>query len=290
MIHFLLYSDMFDLEGIVVGKPKGNMAELRKVWSAYKKDYKYLSFHSADYLPPRKLRRLFKWGARREDRTPPQGWSKSTAGSRMIVRAALKDDPRPLHIISWGSVTDVAQAIHNRPEIKKRIKLFAIANYHRYGYNTQGDRYAYEYLLKQRGLHWISGSSTVRGIYLTGMGSKKKYGNVGFVSKVVRKYGAMGKLFYRISEPINVNRYGLKMGDTASLLFLMNGDFDNPRKPSWGGTYCKYGKTFWADCKKATKLGPYPGAWTVAIHRRNILKHWEKRMKRLSRGIKRYIP
>ena len=113
------------------------------------------------------------------------------------------------------------------------------------------------------------------------MRSTAKYGNVGFVKKVVRKHGALGKLFYRESATINVNKYGIKMGDTGSLLFVMNGDFDKPRKKSWGGTYCRVKGRHYADCKNATKLGIYPGAWSIAVHREKILKHWEHRMKRL---------
>lgn len=281
MIHFLLYSDMFDLEGIVVGRPKGHISEMMKVWRAYRRDYRNLSFHSADYITPGKLRRLIRMGASRGGRTPSVGYSHPTSGSRLIVKAAKRNDPRPLYIVSWGSVTDVAQAIHDKPSIKKKIKLFAIANHHKSMYNTLNDPAPYKYLLKQQGLHWIAGTSAPRGIYLTGMYSKKRYGNVGFVKKVVRKHGHLGKLYYQISAPIDVNKYGIKMTDTASVFFVMNGDFDDPSKPSWGGTYCREKKDFYVDCKDAPKIGNIPGAWSVAIHRRAFLKHWEKRMKRL---------
>jgi len=119
-------------------------------------------------------------------------------------------------------------------------------------------------------------------MYGTGLNSNSKYGNVGFVKKVVSKRGALGKLFLARSANINVNRFGIKMGDTPSVFFVMNGNWDNPRKPSWGGQYCRDPKNRnrFFDCKNPKlKLGNWDGALSIAKHRIDFLKDWEQRLK-----------
>lgn len=283
MIHFLLYSDMFDLEGIIITRPKGHVSELKKVLRAYRKDYKRLSFHSADYPKYRKLKKLIRIGASRGGRTPSQGYYHSTPGSRLIIKRAMKKEPRPLYVVSWGSATDIAQAIHDKPKIKKKILFFSIGGLEN-GYNVAKDPSPYRYLRSPQNhdLRWIDTDGTARGIYLWGLRSNQKYGNVGFVKKVIKPAGNLGKLFYRISAPINVNKYGIKMGDTASILFLMNGDFNNVKKQSWGGQYCRVHRNYFSDCRNPSlKIGNYDGAKTIGIHRVDILKDFEKRLKRL---------
>lgn len=277
MIHFLVYANMFDLEGIVISRPGGHISAMRKVVSAYRKDYNKFLFVSPDYPSPGELLRLTKVGAKRYGKTPAQGWSKPTAGSKLIVKQARKIDDRPLYVLAWGSTTDIAQAVYDAPDIKKKLIVYGIGTN---SYNYWGDEAPTDYLRKQKDLFFIDNDTTFRGIYLWGQNGKDKYGNVGFVSKVIKKRGALGRLFYRISADINVNSYGIKMGDTPSLLFVMNGDIENPRRPSWGGAFCKKTRKRFVDCKNPNlKIGSYFGAKTVGIHRVDFLKDWERRLK-----------
>lgn len=275
MIHFLAYADKFDLEGIVISRPRGHIDGMLKVLRAYEKDYKkFFSFVSADFPTPQYIRSIIKVGAERNKQSPPQGYSKSTPGSRLIIKAAQKDDSRPLHVLVWGSLTDVAQALHDEPSIRRKLRVFSITNpKNPNGYNTRLDpapwRYMYNYHAEH--LYWIESYDTFRGFYNTRLRDKRKYGNVGFVSEVVKPRGALGKLFHEISATIDVNRYGIKMGDTPSLLFLMNGSFERPSKPSWGGQYCRQFKNYHTGCDK------YPQS-TISKHRTDILKDWEKRL------------
>ena len=274
MIHFLAYTNMFDLEGIVISRPRGDIREMLTVLRAYRRDYRKFLKVSPDYPSPRQLRKLIRVGAERNKKSPPQGFSSPTPGSRLIVRAARKDDPRPLHILSWGSVTDVAQAIANAPDIKKNIKLFSTSGS---GFNYRGDPTAYDYIRNMLDFRWITQSGAGAGLYLGGF-NNKKYGNVPFVANVVRPRGALGKVFYRLSETIDVNKFGLKMGDSIQWLFIANGDFNRPAKGSWGGRFCKFKKNRYGDCA-GENLGFQKNALSVAIHRKKILKDWEQRLK-----------
>jgi hypothetical protein len=277
MIHYLAYANMFDLEGIIISRPRGNKATMDKVIQAYRRDYDKFEFISPDYPTPNQLSKLVKVGAAPNKKSPSIGYSNPTAGSNWIIKQARSEDPRPLNIIIWGSATDVAQAVHDAPDIKKKIKVFFIGYV---GYNYDGDPSTLDYLHKQKDLRIVESGHTHRGMYLGGTGSNKnsKYGNVWFVEKVISHRGSLGRMFRRISADIGVNNYGIKMGDTPSLLFLFNGDFDKPGKGSWGGKYCKISKNRYGDCPN-NSMGIFPGAKTIDKHRVDILKDWEKRLK-----------
>lgn len=277
MIHYLCYSNMFDLEGIVVGRPKGRIEAMKPILQAYKKDYPKLvanSTYEFQFPTPQYIRSVTVSGAESGGHAPARGWDKPTEGSKLIVQAARRSDSRPLNVICWGSATDLAQAVHDAPGIESKIKAFVVGGT---GYNYDGDPSPTEYLKRSKRLNWVLADTTVRGIYMPGLNDKKKYGNVGFVEQVIKPSGALGKLFYEISEPINVNRYGIKMGDTGSLLFLFNGDFSAPDKDSWAGSYVHKEFYRWGDTL-GLALGPYPGAALLAKHRKDILKDWENRL------------
>lgn len=286
MIHFLLYLDMFDVEAIISSMPRPGNFYWKEILRAYRRDYVNLSFHSADYPTPRELKRLYKLGS--TSKFP----GNSNRGARQIVKAVLRDDPRPVYVLIWGSSTDLAIAIKilknkcirrkqcNYNEVSKKLRPFLIANYYKKEFNREGDEASYQYVLKQRKIKKIIVSDMGRGIYMGGLNGQGRYGNVGFVRKVILKHGRLGRLFHRRSATINVNKYGIKMGDTSSVFFAMNGNWDNLSQPTWAGKYCRVRKDVWTGCRDK-KMGPYPGAGHINQHRRDYLDDFEKRLKRL---------
>lgn len=277
MIHYVLYMDMFDTEAIISSMPRPGKRYWKEIMRSYRRDYKNLSFHSADYPTPRELRKLYKLGS--TSKFPGNRFR----GARQIIKAVKSDDPRPVYVLIWGSATDLAIALkklRNRPNLYKKIRPVMILNGKRpLGFNGDGDSAAWEYVINFP-IKKLAFDSMIRGIYVTGMHGKGKYTNVGFVRKVVRKHGRLGRLFHRRSATINTNRYGIKMGDTPSVFFVMNGDWDNPKKPSWAGKFCRLNKTTWWGCR-SKKVGGYPGAGWIAEHRMDYLRDFEKRLKRL---------
>jgi hypothetical protein len=288
MIHFLAYANMFDLEGIVISRPRGHVQEMLRVVEAYEKDYEKFQAASEDYPTPARLRAITKVGARRmasriEERifrTPARGYTTSTSGSRWIVKMARKADTRPLHIVAWGSATDIAQALHDAPDIKRKIRVH-LGGTGRYAYNYVFDPAPLDYLRRLKKLRMIDGTYG-KGVYAPGQNSTQKYGNIGFVKQVIKPRGFLGQLFYTISERIDVNRYGLKMGDSGMVFFLMNGSYEEPFQPSWGGQYCQSTGDpdhFVACQQPALRYAGEAGARSVAIHQRDFLKDWERRLK-----------
>lgn len=272
-IHLLFYADMFDIEAVIASHPRGKAKRAKRIIRQYERDFPSLARHG-NYPAPGELRKAIVQGSKGSFSNARD----KNRGVDRILASAKKSDPRPLNILVWGSITDLAHAIKKDPSIRKKIRVYFIGSW-----NIKQDKNAWEYVKKNHnGLFpLIVSDSTFRGIYLTGMGKKGKYGNVGFVNRILRKSGAMGKKFHRVSKSIDVNRFGIKMGDTPSLLFLFNGDFSDPGKPSWGGAYCRKSKNYWIDCAKG-KIGIFPGAKSIATHRRDILIDWEKRINRLN--------
>jgi hypothetical protein len=286
MIHFLAYANMFDVEGIVISRPKGKIEEMHTILKAYKRDYRKFKFVSPDYPTPEYLQSITKVGAKSYrnggQKTPYPGHTSATSGSNWIVKMARKTDSRPLHILVWGSATDVAQAVHDAPDIKSKIRVH-LSGTGKNMYNYYEEPRPTDYLRSLSGLYLIDGCYG-RGIYWAGMHNKvkhNKYGNVGFVSQVIRPRGSLGRLYHHISRTINTNAYGLKMGDTGTVLFLMNGSFKNPFTPSWGGQYCRNPKdrNHYLPCEHPhLEFGGEKGAASVAKYRTEFLKDWEKRL------------
>ncbi|MHC4736249.1 MAG: nucleoside hydrolase-like domain-containing protein, partial [Planctomycetota bacterium] len=122
MVHYLLYSDVFDTEGIISSPPqKGRKKDILDVIDKYEKDYPNLKTHSDKYPAPDYLRSTAKQGA--INPAPEKGHSSPTEGSKWIIHCAKKKDSRPLYVLVWGSITDIAQALHDNPEIKQKIRV-----------------------------------------------------------------------------------------------------------------------------------------------------------------------
>lgn len=267
LIHALLYSTEIDIVGIVAGYPRGKVSAALEVINAYEKDYPKLSSHG--YLLPNYFRKIL-------DKGSPNKFKKGvySNGAKALVNECYED--APLIVTCWGSATELAEALHlNGDLVTKKIFAFILGDW-----NRDQDKDAYDFCVGYPGLRYISCMSTFRGMYLTGINGEQKYGNVGFVKKVIKDAGYLGGLFYKISEKINVNKYGIKMGDTPSFLWALKGNLDDPTEKSWGGSYRRITQRSWAD-KLHDKIGIYPGSKTVSVHRREILMDFEDKLELL---------
>jgi hypothetical protein len=271
MIHFLLYSDLFDTEGIISSPPgKGRRRDILEVIDKYEKDYPNLKTYSDKYSAPNYLRSIAKQGA--INPAPEKGYSSPTEGSKWIIHCAKKKDPRPLYVFVWGAITDVAQALHDDSSIKQKIRVHFIASW-----NQKQDQNAFRYIDKNHADLWfIHNNSTFRGWYIGG-NQNEDLGNRSFVDKHVKDHGALGKYFVPLKGGC------IKMGDTPSYAFLLRGNPDDPTKDSWGGRFIKRKNrpNWWIDDPDpAFAEGGHYEAKTVNIWRREYLRDWQKRMDR----------
>lgn len=229
MVHYLLYTDLFDTEGLISSPwGEGTVRDIHEVIDQYEIDYPNLSSYSTNYPTPEYLRSITKQGTLNP--APFKGYSNATEGSDWIIHCARKDDPRPLYILIWGLLEDLAQALHDAPDIKDKLRVYYIA-----GPNKKWGMNGYEYIRKNFPDLWIiENNSTYRGWFV---GGNQEYdlGNKTFVSNHISGHGALGNYFATHLEGV------IKMGDTPSVAYLLKGTPECPEKPSWGGSFVRIG-------------------------------------------------
>lgn len=271
MVHLLMYADVLDIEGLISSPPNAGRAKhIYESLDVYAQDYPKLKMASTRYPTPEQLRSLVKQGA--IDSSPKQGYSVPTEGSRWIIECARRADDRPLWVLVWGSITDVAQAVHDDPSIKRNLRVYSIGSW-----NTKNDQSARDYLFGHHAdLWWVESDTTFRGMYMGGR-QDGDLGNRSFIEQHVKGHGALGDYYFKKKSDI-------KMGDTPSLLFLLRGNLDDPSQPSWGGSYVKagHGPNYWHDnTDRNLSDAKRNGAKTVNRWREDYLRDWQSRMDRL---------
>lgn len=227
MIHLLMYADIFEIEGLVSSPfGEGRTADILDMIDLYEKDLSQLKEKSKGFPDPNTLRGICKQGAIQE--APFKGFRASTEGSDWIIKCAQKASDQPLWVLVWGGIEDVAQALHDAPEIKEKIRVYWIG-----GPNKKWSVNAYAYIAEHHPDLWmIEANATYRGWFMDSESPKNITGEA-YYNNFINNRGAMGKAF--------INYYGgeIKMGDTPSLAYLMNGDPDDPFSESWGGNFAR---------------------------------------------------
>src|SRR5262245_41791658 len=114
LVHLLVYADCFEIEGLISSPyGRGRKEQILKVIDRYERDYPNLNTYSDRYPAPGRLRSVTKQGAL--DSAGLAGFAVPSEGSNWIVQCAKRDDPRPLWVLVWGGIDDVAQALHDDP-------------------------------------------------------------------------------------------------------------------------------------------------------------------------------
>lgn len=274
MVHYLLYADVLETEGLISSPPKrGRARDIFECIDAYCGDYMNLRSWSHDYPTPGALRRMVKQGA-----IDPQSGDTPAAtisdGAALIIERAKVESERPLYVLVWGSITDVAQAVHKDPGIKAKLRIYSIGSW-----NTRQDPDARDYLFKNHpDLWWIENDTTFRGMYMGG-DQAGDLGNREFLQQHVKGHGDLGALFMK-------KKADIKMGDTPSVLYMLHGDANRPETEHWGGAFVRpfpaRRHTYWHDNpEKSVRERGKSGARTVNKWRRDYLLDWEKRMDRV---------
>ncbi len=229
IIHLFMYADLFEIEGLISSPyGPGRKSDILKMIDLYEQDLPKLKKHADDFPTADYLRLVTKQGG--INAAPFKGWSTSTEGSEWIIQAARKQSDQPLWVLIWGGLDDLAQALHDAPEITENIRVYWIG-----GPNKKWGVNGYTYIAENHPNLWmIEANATYRGWFLDEE-SPEEFSNDDFYGNFIRERGAMGKDFK--------NHYGggIKMGDTPSLVYLMNGDPDDPMGESWGGSFVRIG-------------------------------------------------
>ncbi|MBL9213384.1 MAG: DUF1593 domain-containing protein [Opitutaceae bacterium] len=124
-VHLLVYADVFDLEGLVSSPyGPGRRQQILEVIDRYEREFANLRTHSDRCPPPDSVRALTKQGE--TEVATYAGVRRSTEGFAWIVRCVRRDDPRPLHVLRWGGLENLAQALHDAPDIRPKLRVHFI--------------------------------------------------------------------------------------------------------------------------------------------------------------------
>lgn len=223
MIHFLMYANEFQTEGLISSPyGEGRKQDILDMLDLYEQDYVHLA-QNAHFPTAQYLRSITKQGS--TELAPFKGWSKASEGSNWIIKKAKERD-EDLWILVWGGLEDVAQALHDAPEIIKKIKVYWIG-----GPNKKWSINAYAYIAEKHPDLWmIEANATYRGWFLD-RESKEEISNKSFYKNFIAGKGQMGHAFKKY--------YGgeIKMGDSPSLTYLLDGTPHDPLSESWGGRF-----------------------------------------------------
>lgn len=225
MAHLLMYNNEFEVEGLVSSPSfgEGNKEEILRMIGLYEKDLPRLEKQVSGLASAAYLRSVTKQG--RKGMAPYCGFASPTEGSEWIVECARRKNVRPLYVLVWGGLEDVAQALHDAPDIQDKIRVYWIG-----GPNKKWSVNSYVYIVENfPDLWFIENNASYRGFI--------------FQSKVMDSYNA---LYYDTyikdagnlgADFANYYKGNPKMGDTPSLLYMMDGDPEDPGRESWGGSF-----------------------------------------------------
>ena len=225
MAHFLMYSNEFDTEGIISSPSfgEGNKEEILRMINLYEKDFPKLKKHIKKLATPDYLRSITKQG--RKGAAPYCGFTSATEGSEWIIKCARHKSKRPLWVLVWGGLEDIAQALHDAPDIQNKLRIYWIG-----GPNKKWSINSYSYIVQNfPGLWFIENNVSYRG-FTSQKKIKDKY-NAGYYDAYIKGAGYIGADFAHYYEG------NPKLGDTPSLLYMLDGDPENPTKESWGGSF-----------------------------------------------------
>lgn len=224
MTHLMMYSDLFDLEGLISSPSygEGSKAEILRMIDLYEQDFATLQRAYPALMSPDELRAVAKQG--RKGAAPMGGFAEPTEGSEWIVACAKREDKRPLYVLVWGGLEDVAQALHDAPEIAPKLRIYWIG-----GPNKKWSVNSYLYLVEHHPDLWmIECNAAYRG-FISSSGEDPDYED--YFDRVMADAGVLGPDFG------NYYKGNIKMGDTPSLLYMMQGDAADPTAESWGGQF-----------------------------------------------------
>jgi peptidoglycan/xylan/chitin deacetylase (PgdA/CDA1 family) len=251
LVRFLLYANGFDVEGLVATtstwmKDRVRPDVILSLLDAYASVHPNLLAHAPGFPTAAALRGVAASGQ------PGYGMAavgrgRASAGSDLIVRAALRPDPRPLWVLAWGGANTLAQALFDVRAMRGPAELEAVVSKLRvYAISDQDD--AGPWLRREfPALRYVATPSTQDGeeYYFatwTGISGDRFYGNAPgadfttfsdeWVNANVRAKGPLGKLY---PLPCCIHE-----GDTPSFLGLIDNGLASTMSPAfggWGGRY-----------------------------------------------------
>ena len=260
LVRFLIYSNEFDVEALIATtstwqKAATHPETMRKLIEAYGQVRPNLLLHAKGWPTTEDL--LSKvFAGQAAYGMAATGQDKSSEGSKAILRAADKDDSRPVWITVWGGANTLAQALmdvratRSPEEIKKfvaKLRVYSISDQDDAGPWIRHEFPDLFYIVQpsapNSGEYYYATWTGISGdkYYRNGAGANFSVVTNEWLETNIRSKGPLGKVYPRWMF--------IMEGDTPSYLGLIDNGLASWRRPDyggWGGRYVyrqPYGET-----------------------------------------------
>lgn len=251
LVRFLVYSNHFDVEGIVATTSVHQRAytaawRIRDIIGAYGKARNNLERHERGFPTAKKLLALVREGLPTYGMTGV-GKGKDSPGSELLIRAADRADSRPLWVPVWGGANVLAQALWKvqatrSPEdverFVSRLRVYTISDQDDSGPWIRRTFPNLFYIVSP-GFHSLGGyhHSTWTGIsgdsfHGRFVGADPTIVDNAWLDAHIRNKGPLGAQYPAVKF--------LMEGDSPSFMYLIDNGLGDPERPhwgSWGGRY-----------------------------------------------------
>ena len=257
LVRFLLYANMFDVEGLVATTScwqRDKIADWRihEIVDAYGKVRDKLEKHEQGYPDYEYLKSIIKKGYP-DFGMNAVGSGKDSEGSEWIIKVVDKEDLRPVWIPVWGGANCLAQALwkvkmnRSPQELKEfisKIRVYTISDQDDSG-PWMRTTFPDLFYICSPGYHENGGNSYFYATW-TGISGERNYhfpsgadtyiiDNEWVDENIQQNHGPLGAEYPDIAY--------IMEGDTPSFLYLIKNGLNNPEHPdygSWGGRYAFY--------------------------------------------------
>ena len=251
MVRLLLYSNELDLEALIAStstwqKSATHPETMHALIQAYGQVRSNLLLHAKGWPRAEDLdKRVFAGQAAYGMAATGEG--KASAGSRALVAAIERDDPRPLWVCLWGGANTLAQALidlraaHSPEETQKlvaRLRISSISDQDDAGPWIRREFPSLFYIVKPSPPNgeeyeyatWTGISGDL--YYRNGAGADTSLVTNEWLDKNIRSKGPLGRVYPRFLF--------IMEGDTPSFLGLLDNGLNAYRRPDWGGWGGRY--------------------------------------------------
>ena len=300
LVHLLHYTDILRLEGLTscTGPGSDNSTAKIREW-VLRTDLDHLRRNGyPELMAEDEVLNVLRQGA--IDAGAPSA-ERSTAASKWLSDCAKREDPegrgRPLWVLVWGSLTNVAQALHDCADIAAGIRVYSIGSS-----NTTHDPAARDFVyhfMEERcpRFWWIENGilprfsrDTFRGYY-SGGDQSGIWGNQAFIHHVIRGRGTtrQGMFSTVLGDAFPVADWPegtLKEGDSPTFTYLLApvvanvGNVNDPTVPSWGGQFAAPEPSRFPNYFTDLPLPAADCQRTINRWRVDYLRHWKLRWER----------
>ena len=251
LVRFLVYSNQFDVEGLVATtstwlKDRVRPDVIETVVGAYAEVRPSLERNAPGFPAAESLQRVIV-GGQPGYGMAAVGEGRASAGSKLLLAAAQRDDPRPLWVSVWGGANTLAQALLDaRATLSPDALETLVGRLRVYTISDQDDAGAWMRREFPK-LHYIAMPSTQDGqeyaaATWTGISGDRYYRNApgadfetftdAWLNANIRAKGPLGKHY---PYPCCIHE-----GDTPAFLSIIDNGLASASSPTycgWGGRY-----------------------------------------------------